>query len=133
MMSINFRASKNTFYGILSGLTVYAMIGTIGLYMLRICWHEYSIASMDKSYTFEMLLSRLSVGIIASVFAGIFATKIANEKGKTAWLVGVIVFCVAAYIHFFRVWADYPAWYHFTYLAPIIPITGLSHYLAAKR
>jgi len=126
-------SSKKRNYGILSGLTVYIIVGATGLYLLRTCWSDYAIASKDKSYTFEMLLSRLLIGILASAFAGIIATKIANDEGKSAWLVGTIVFCIAAYIHFFRVWTDYPAWYHFAYLLPIIPITGLSHYLFAKR
>ena len=63
-----------------------------------------------------------------SAFAGVLATKVANDEGKTAWFVGAMVFCGAAYVHFFRVWADYPVWYHFAYLLPIIPVTGLSHY-----
>ena len=96
------------------------IVGSFGLYLLLKCWPAYAIASKDKSYTFEMLLSRLSVGILASVLAGIIATKVANDEGKTAWFVGVIVFCVAAYIHFFRVWTDYPVWYHFAYLIPIL-------------
>ena len=132
-MPIKFSARKKTVYGILTGLAVYAIIGSIGLYVLRICWYDYSIASKDKSYTFEMRLSRLSVGILASVFAGVLAAKVANDAGKTAWFVGAIVFCVAAYIHFFRVWHDYPVWYHFAYLVPIIPFTWLSHYLAGKK
>jgi len=127
------RASNKKIYGILSGLTVYIIVGSIGLYLLCTCWPDYAIASKDKSYTFEMLLSRLLIGILASVFAGIIATKIANDEGKSGWFVGAIVFCIAAYIHFFRVWTDYPAWYHFAYLLPIIPITGLSHYFICKK
>jgi hypothetical protein len=130
-MPINVSSIKKTFYGMLSGLIVYAIIGSFGLYLLLKCWPAYNIASKDKSYTLYMLLSRLSIGIISSVLAGIIATKIANAK--SAWLVGAIVFCFAAYTHLFRVWTDYPAWYHFSYLLPIIPITGLSHYFIYKN
>ena len=80
-----------------------------------------------------MLLSRLLIGILASVFAGIIATKTANDEGKSAWTVGVIILCIASYIHFFKVWKDYPAWYHLAYLLPIIPITGLSRILFPKN
>ena len=120
-------------YGILSGLTVYIISGSIGLYLLRTWWPDYAIASKDKSYTVDMLWSRLVIGILASVCAGIVTTKMASDKGKSAWSVGTILFCIAAYIHFFRVWTDYPAWYHFVYLLSILPITGLSHHLFAKR
>lgn len=127
------RTIKQNIYGILTGLIVYVIVGSIGLYLLRAYWPEYAIASKDNSYTFEMLLSRLLIGILASVFTGIIATKIANDEGKSAWYVGAIVLSIAACIHFFRVWTDYPIWYHFAYLLPIIPITGLSHVLSNKR
>ena len=73
------------------------------------------------------------LGISTAAFAGAFSTKIASDRAKSAWIVGLVVFSAAAYIHFFRVWADYPVWYHFAYLLPIMPITGLSQYLYAKR
>lgn len=126
------KRTRKTLYGILSGLTLYAIVGSGGLYMLLHYWPAYAKAARDKSYTFEMLLSRLTVGIFAAVFAGTIATKVANDRGKSAWIVGAFIFCVAGYVHFFRVWADYPIWYHFAYLLPIIPVTGLSHYLFAK-
>jgi hypothetical protein len=115
------------YLGIITGLIVYAIIGSLGLYLLKICWADYNIASRDKSYTIQMLLSRLLVAMLASIITGISSCKIANDKGKSSWFVAVIVFCIAAYIHFLRVWADYPIWYHFAYLLPIIPTIGLSH------
>ncbi len=132
MENISDRLSKNSKtkanYGILSGIIVYAIVGLIGLNLLLIFWPDYAIASIDKSYTLEMLWSRLIIGIVAAVFAGITATKIANNEGKASFVVGVIVCCIAGYIHFFRVWPDYPVWYHFAYLLPVIPIIGLSQY-----
>jgi hypothetical protein len=119
--------------GILTGLIAYLIIGSLGLYLLRISWNDYAIAHKDKSYTLVMLISRLSVGMIASIIAGISTTKITSDKGKCAWIVGTIVFCVAAYYHFFWVWADYPVWYHFVYLLPIMPTIGLSYYFFCKR
>jgi hypothetical protein len=115
-------------YGLPCGLAAYLLVGATGLYLLRICWPAYALASIDKSYTIDMLVSRLSVGVLAAILAGVVAKAIAKDRGKTSWLVGVIIFCMAAYIHFFQVWDDYPAWYHFVYLLPIVPITGLSHY-----
>lgn len=130
------RATPKTvrvFFGVLAGLVAYMIVGSLGLYLLKVSWTNYAIASGDKSYALTMLLSRLFVGILASVAAGVSATRITNDSGRSAWLVGVIVFCVAAYIHFVNVWADYTVWYHFVYLLPIIPIIGLSHYVFEKR
>ena len=125
--------SKTMFFGVLAGLSAYMIIGSIGLYLLKICWADYASSSIDKSYTLAMLLSRLFVGILASICTGISTTKIANNSVRSAWFVGAIVFCGAAYIHFVRVWIDYPVWYHFAYLLPIIPVIGISHYFFKRK
>jgi hypothetical protein len=126
--------TKHLFFGILAGLIAYAMIGSFGLFILRISWADYAIASKDKSYTSTMMIFRLSVGILAATFAGISATKIANDEGKSAWFVGIIIFCVSSYNHFLTsVWTDYPIWYHFAFVLPIIPVTGLSRYVLVRK
>ena len=129
------RSNQKTvfFFGILAGLIAYIVTGSLGLYLLKISWADYAISSKDKSYTFEMLLARLFVGIFASMVAGITTIKISNDNGKSAWLVGVITFCGATYIHFVKVWTDYPVWYHFSYLLPIIPLIGLSPYFFKRK
>jgi hypothetical protein len=126
-------SSTKTIYGIVGGITIYVIVGLLGLFLLKFFWTDYAIATKDKSYTFSMKLLRLTVGVFASIFTGNAATIIAKDKGKTAWLVGIIIFCIVGYNHFFIIWADYPIWYHLAYLIPIIPVVGLSHYLLHKR
>jgi uncharacterized membrane protein YeaQ/YmgE (transglycosylase-associated protein family) len=126
--------TKPLIFGILAGLIAYAMIGSFGLFVLRISWADYAIASKDKSYTLTMMIFRLSVGILAAIIAGISATKIANNEGESAWFVGIILFCVGSYNHFFTsVWTDYPVWYHLAFVIPIIPVIGLSYYLLPRK
>jgi hypothetical protein len=121
-------------FGILTGLIAYSIIGKLGLYLLQISWADYAIHSKDKLYTLEMLLSRLFIGILAAIIASISATKVANDRGKSAWVVGAIVFCVGSYIHLITlVWTEYPLWYHFAFLLPIIPVIGLSHYFFLRN
>jgi hypothetical protein len=126
--------TKYLIFGIIAGLLAYAMIGALGLFILQISWVDYAIASKDKAYTIAMMTSRLSVGILAAIIAGICATKIASDKGRSACIVGVFVFCFGSYNHFLTtVWTDYPIWYHFAFVIPIIPITWLSHLLLLKK
>jgi uncharacterized membrane protein YgdD (TMEM256/DUF423 family) len=121
-------------FEIITGLLAYVIVGKFGLYLLQISWSDYAIHSTDKSYTLEMLLARQLVGILASISASICTVKVANDIGKSVWIVGFIVFCGGSYIHFMTItWTEYPPWYHFAYVLPIIPVTGLSHYLFAKR
>ncbi len=116
--------------GILAGLIAYAVIGKLGMFLLQVSWTDYAIHSIDKSFTLEMLLSRQLVGILASIFAGIASTKMANHNEKAAWFVGIIIFCGGSYIHFLtKTWTEYPVWYHFTYVLLIIPVIVLSRFL----
>lgn len=81
-----------------------------------------------------MLFARLLVGLLAATTASISATKLANDSGKSAWVVGTLVLIVASYIHLLTaVWREYPVWYHWAYLLPILPVTGLIHSLLRKR
>jgi hypothetical protein len=133
MKQLNPLKARKVFFGILAGPILYVFIGTISLYLLKISWTDYAIASIDKSYTIEMLLCRLAAGIIAAIVTGVVTTKIANDNGRSAWLVGIFVFCVAAFIHFVQIWNDYPAWYHFAYVVPIVPVVGLSGFFIRSK
>jgi hypothetical protein len=99
-----FNKTKSVGFGLLAGLFAYALVGKLGLYILLISWMDYATHSTDKSYTLPMLLARLLVGLLAATTASISATKLANDSGKSAWVVGALVF-----------------------------ITGLSHFLLRKR
>lgn len=118
----------------MAGLFAYALVGKLGLYLLLICWRDYATHSTHESYTLPMLIARLLVSLLTATTASISATKLANDSGKSAWVVGALVFTVASYIHLLTaVWREYPVWYHWAYLLPIIPVTGLSQTLLGKR
>ena len=126
--------TKDLIFGVVFGLIAYCFVGKLGLYLLQIIWYEYAIHDKDKLYTFKMFLSRLFMGVLAAISASIIATKVADDRGKSAWFVGAIVFFVASYIHLLTVvWTEYPVWYHFAYLLPIIPIIGLGHRIFKKK
>lgn len=126
--------TKSVGLGLVAGLFAYALVGKLGLYLLLISWRDYATHSIDKSYTLPMLFARLLVGLLAATAASISVTKLASDSGKSAWVVGILVFIVASYVHLLTaVWREYPVWYHWAYLLPILPVTGLSHLLVRKR
>lgn len=121
----------NIFFGIFAGLASYAIVGKLGLYLLEVGWTNYAAHTADKSYTFGMLLARQLVGISAAVASGIASGILAKDRGIVSWWVSIIVFCRASYIHFMtKTWADYPLWYHFTYVGLIIPVIRWSRALS---
>jgi hypothetical protein len=110
--------------GVIGGLASWLILGATGLGMLRAVWTDYALAEPNKAYTFGMLLSRLTVGLISSVTAGAVAAKVARGSTNAAWWLGGLLLVFSAPIHLVRVWADYPAWYHVAWLLPLMPITG---------
>lgn len=118
--------------GVLVGFAGWLALGAVGFFLLRTSWSAYALAEPDKAYTLAMLLSRLIVGVVSSVAAGCIATTVAKGDARAAWWLGGLLLLVSAPVHLVDVWADYPAWYHFAYLVPLMPITGFGGSLASK-
>ena len=119
--------------GVLVGFAAWLAVGATGFLLLRTGWAAYALAEPAKAYTLGMLLSRLTVGVVCSIAAGYLATVVANGNGKAAWWLGGFLLLISARVHLYDVWADYPVWYHFAYLLPLMPITGLGGRLASRR
>jgi hypothetical protein len=77
-----------------------------------------------------MLWARLGVACVASLAAGATASRAAGVSAAIAS--GTLLLVISVPIHLGEVWAQYPAWYHFTYLLLLIPVTGLAG-LAIRR
>jgi hypothetical protein len=113
--------------GAFLGLAVWAAIGSLGLLVLRSTWPVYAAAEPVKAYTVAMLFARLGVAGVACLAAGLVASRPAGPTG--AWAAGTLLLVLSLPIHLVEVWRDYPAWYHFAYLALLVPITGLGGFL----
>ena len=114
--------------GAFLGLAAWAAIGALGLLVLRSTWPAYAAVEPVKAYTLAMLWARLGVACVASLAAGMVAARPAGPAG--AWAAGTLLLVLSLPIHLVEVWRDYPAWYHFVYLASLVPITGLAGFLA---
>ncbi len=122
--------------GILVGFAAWVMVAGFGFLLLRTSWPSYAVAEPTKSYTLVMLISRLMVGVVCTLAAGAVAALVA--KGSRAGLfLGIILLLISAPVHLpiatgfhVSVWADYPAWYHLTFLLPLTPLTVLGGMLA---
>ena len=105
------------------GLAVFVAIGGLGLLVLRSTWAAYAAAEPVKAYTLAMLHARLGVAGVACLAAGFVAARPAGPAG--AWAAGTLLLVLSLPLHLVTVWPDYPAWYHFAYLALLVPITRL--------
>jgi hypothetical protein len=71
-----------------------------------------------------MLWARLGVACVACLAAGAIASRVAGVSAAIA--AGTLLVVVSVPVHLVEVWAQYPAWYHFTYLLLLIAVTGLA-------
>jgi hypothetical protein len=113
--------------GAFLGLAAWVVVGSLGLLVLRSTWAAYAAAEPVKAYTLAMLLARLGVACAACLAAGLVAARPAGRNG--AWAAGTLLLVLSLPVHLVEVWRDYPAWYHFVYLALLVPITGLGGFL----
>ena len=96
---------------LVAGCVTAVAIALAGTFTARILWPEYAAAEAEKAFTFVMLASRLTVGVLCTSGAACVTTLIARDDGKAAWWLGGIFLATSLPIHLYRVWADYPAWY----------------------
>jgi hypothetical protein len=123
--------------GVLVGFAAWVMVAGLGFLLLRTTWSSYAAAEPTKSYTLAMLISRLMVGVVCTLAAGAVAALVAKGSRAASLSLGIVLFLIAAPVHLpiefglhVSVWADYPAWYHFTFLLPLAPLTVLGGILA---
>ena len=123
--------------GVLIGFAVWVTVAGFGFLLLRTAWPSYAAAEPTKSYTLAMLFSRLLVGVVCTLAAGAVAALVAKGSRAACLSLGIVLLLLSAPVHLpiefglhLSVWADYPAWYHFTYLLPLIPLTVLGGMLA---
>jgi hypothetical protein len=109
--------------GAFPGLAAWAVIGSLGLLVLRSTWPAYAAAEPVKAYTLAMLCARLGVACIACLAAA----------PAGAWAAGTLLVVLSLPVHLFEVWRDYPAWYHVVYLSLLVPITGIGGFLSVPN
>ncbi len=116
--------------GVLVGCVGWIALGAVGFFLLRIGWDAYAAAEPHKAYTLGMLLSRGWPSAWSARWQRVPWQR-SSPKATGELLGGWADSCCSFRCpsHFVSVWADYPAWYHFAYLLPLMPITGFSGYL----
>ena len=111
---------------LLVGCILAILIARTGIVLARGLWPAYAAAEPHKDYSLTMLCARLAVGALSTAGAAWAATIVARDNGRAAWWLGGVFLALALPNHLFFVWNDYPAWYHFVFLAYLVPVAGLT-------
>jgi len=92
-------------------------------FLLKLAWPEYALAYPTRAYTVPMLLVRLVVFAAMIGATSVVATRVSRES-VMPWGTGLIVLAVSIPDHLYPgyLWDAFPAWYHLSYLASILPV-----------
>lgn len=112
------------FYGVLA----------VAFGILRALWPAYDAAVPDRAYSLAMLITRLAIFATAIGATSIVGTRLVGDR-RMPWITGVLIFLASIPPHFHpgTVWDEYPVWYHYTYLASIVPIALVAGRVLGNR
>ena len=116
---------------VVGGIVFFALAGMALGALGKALWPEYAAAVADRAYTLPMLWSRLVGGAVAIICATWLALMLGKQNVRTGFLVGVALLVLSVVWHV-NIWNEYPAWYHLTWFAIILPAALLGGRLATR-
>lgn len=114
---------------IVAGLAAFAALEFVATFVARATWPAYALAAPTRDYTLEMLGARLGAGALAALVAGAVAARADRTARQAALIFGVVLLLVSALWHY-RIWSQYPVWYHLCWFACIVPASVLGGMVA---
>jgi hypothetical protein len=79
-----------------------------------------------------MMFARLTEGAITTIAAWFVNRLIARTPLWPATIQGVVIFLLFVPAHY-KLWHNFPVWYHLTFLGYLIPLTLVGAVLAPQR
>jgi len=108
--------------GVVAGLVVFVAVATIAGLILRLSWPAYASVAAAMTFTLPMLITRLAIGAVATLSAGLVTALIARRSIRATLTTGVLLLLGFVPQHIL-IWTRFPAWYHLTFLLSLLPLT----------
>ena len=108
------------------GLIVWILCATALDILLRFTLSGYAAAEPSLHFTLSMMIARLALpGAVPSIVAGFASAGIARGNRRAAVVLGFILLLAFLPAHY-RLWTQFPLWYHLTFLAslPLLALLG---------
>jgi hypothetical protein len=121
-----------TIASIVAGLVGWLVIVTILNFGLRAAIPGYHSAEATLQFTSAMKAGRLTEAALTSLAAGALVGWVAPRTNWASWVVGFAILAIFLPVHI-NLWNKFPAWYHLTFLVPIVPLVVLGASLAGRR
>ena len=107
-----------------AGAVAWEAVVLLATFAGRLLWPAYAVVEEQREFALDMLLSRLPVGVIATLAFGAVVAWVARGDKRTIYIVIAVglLFSVADHI---TVWDQFPVWYHLVFLAYLVPLAML--------
>jgi len=123
-------------YGLIVAIAflIWTVLTKFGFWVLGQFWSEYQSAHSVREFSTTMLLTRLFWFFIVIFVVSIFCA-VASKQRRFAWISGIVIFVFSIPDHLFPgfLWDEFPAWYHYSYLFLIIPLSSLFASLTVRN
>jgi hypothetical protein len=110
--------------GVAAGLLAWIVVATVGNLVLRAALKGYAEVEASMSFTLAMQLSRLVLGAVCSLAAGLVTAWVTKGGGAGAKVLAGVLLVVFLPIHY-TLWDKFPPWYHIVFLASLVVMTIL--------
>jgi hypothetical protein len=108
------------------GVIVWILCATALDILLRFTLPGYAAAEPGLHFTLSMMIARLALpSAVPSIVAGFVGTWSARGNRRAALVLGFILLLAFLPAHY-RLWTQFPLWYHLTFLAslPLLTLLG---------
>ena len=115
--------------GVVAGLVVWLLVVMVAGGIMRRSWPAYSSVAEAMTFTLPMLAARLSIGIVATLAAGMVTAAIVSQSMLARLMPGLLLL-IAFIPQHIMLWDKFPVWYHLTFLLSLVPLTYLGGTIA---
>jgi hypothetical protein len=114
--------------GLASWLVVATLLGRV----LVMTWTAYAARAEAYDFSVAMLLTRLGIGVVATMAAGWVTSWWSSRDSISLWALAVVLVIVFVPVHY-QLWSRFPVGYHVAFLGSLVPLTHLGGVLMRSR
>ncbi len=119
------------FAALIAGALAWKAIAALFTLAGKLIWPAYAAVEVQRTFTLEMLATRLMVGALATMAFGAVAGWVARSEQR-AFFMALAAWMAFSVVDHYVVWVQFPVWYHLLYLAYIVPFAMLGERLIQR-
>jgi len=100
------------------GLLVWAVVATLGNFVLRATIHNYHTEEIAVSFSLISQIGRLALGVASTTVATAAALALGRRGVGVPLALGFVLLALFVPVHV-SLWQKFPVWYHLFFLASL--------------